>query len=582
MKAFLCLSTLTISYVVESLSFTLPCWRAASPSDCVPQWKKNRIKKIDITHDTNLGSLLYGNTSQNPHVSLSMAVRGFMNDYNDDPWSLDDRDQFYDSDTDDEESLDEFDVLNTIDEESNKNYDWTWETFQKHTHILLPPSIPSIHNNHTTAPDCILHFVGGTLFGSYPLQFYKPIMELVAKQTNSIVVASSIPLVFNDNPLNHFKISKRILNRFWNAYRYVLVDEYGHEAVNAMKIVGLGHSLGARLMMLMSKQSDFDTNETSKQRKRKVQTIDYNLCIFMSFNNYNALESIPGLAQLGQSIIENSYTEIERKREAIFQNKQQERRRRRLNRKYYQNKQGFYNYIRDEGNYDELNKKKSRSIRSDTNINKKYYTNDDDDDIGLNEVVAAVTDGITEGIQDMKTAVTPDLEPSDLEFQPTPQDLWDSIRSGEYVRNILLVQFDQDKIDQSSKLATIILEHEKNIERADNQEKLNILNETYEPNSKAASNTVQSTQNESNAPLVASNCLRFARLKGTHLTPVSYSDSFVFQALKRTGTMDQILEEAIKEDSEYRPRSKVKRNQVLNNDLEVLSKTIATYILDKV
>lgn len=497
----------------------------------------------------------------------------------DDLWSLDDQDQFYDSDTD-EEFLDEFDVLNTIDEESNKNDDWTWETFQKHTHILLPPSIPSIQSNHT-APDYILHFVGGTLFGSYPLQFYKPIMELVAKQTNSIVVASSIPLVFNDNPLNHFKISKRILNRFWNAYRYVIVDEYGHEAVNAMKIVGLGHSLGARLMMVMSKQSDLDRNEPSKRRKRKVETIDYNSCIFMSFNNYNALESIPGLAQLGQSIIENSYTQIERKREAIFQNKQQERRRRRLNRKYYENKQDYYNYIRDEGNYDKLNKRKSRSIRSDTNINKKYYTNDDDD-IGLNEVVAAMTDGITEGIQEMKTAITPDLEPSDLEFQPTPQDLWDSIRSGEYVRNILLVQFDRDKIDQSSKLATIILEHEKNIERADNQEKVNVPNETYEPNSKATSNTVQSTQSESNASLVTSNCLRFARLKGTHLTPVNYSDSFVVQALKRTGTIDQILEEAIKEDSEYRPRSKVKRNQVLNNDLEVLSKTIATYILDKV
>lgn len=76
MKAFLCLWTLTTSYVVESFSFTLPGWRAASPSDCVPQWKKNRIKKIDITHDTNLGSSLYGNKSQNRHVSLSMAVRG--------------------------------------------------------------------------------------------------------------------------------------------------------------------------------------------------------------------------------------------------------------------------------------------------------------------------------------------------------------------------------------------------------------------------------------------------------------------------------------------------------------------------
>ena len=55
------------------------------------------------------------------------------------------------------------------------------------------------------------------------------------------------------------------------------------------------------------------------------------------------------------------------------------------------------------------------------------------------------------------------------------------------------------------------------------------------------------------------------------------------QALKRTGALgqDQILQEAIQEESDYR-KSKPKRarEQVQNGDLENLSDTIARYITD--
>jgi len=492
----------------------------------------------------------------------------------DDVWSLDDQDDYY-YDSNEEDFMEELYDTDSIDGDSNKN-DWTWETFQKHTHILLPPLMPS--NNKIAPPSYILHFVGGTLFGSYPLQFYKRILEQIAKLTNSVVVASSIPIVFNENPLNHNKISRRISNRFWNAYRYVIVDEYGQEAVETMKIVGLGHSLGARLMMLMSNKN-LSTETATRSRNRK-KYIDYDACIFISFNNYNALESIPGLAQLGQSIMENSYTQMERKKEAVFQRKQQERRQKSMYRNYYKERNGYNDYIGDDDNYDMPSKRKRRNVKSNT----KYYTNDDDndDDIGLNEVVAAVSDGIAEGIQDIKTAITPDLDQSDLEFQPTPQNLWDSIRSGDYVRNILLVQFDQDKIDQSSKLATIILKHETNIAKRADQEKRDTLNGTDVTEVSIESIDERTAQNVSIDSSTTSHYLRFARLKGTHLTPVIYSDSFVLQALKRTGTIDQILEEAIKEDSEYRPKSKSKRDKVVNRDLDALSKTISTYILDKV
>lgn len=210
----------------------------------------------------------------------------------DDVWSLDDQDDYY-YDSDEEDFMEELYDTDSIDGDSNKN-DWTWETFQKHTHILLPPLMPS--NNKIAPPSYILHFVGGTLFGSYPLQFYKRILEQIAKLTNSVVVASSIPIVFNENPLNHNKISRRISNRFWNAYRYVIVDEYGQEAVETMKIVGLGHSLGARLMMLMSNKNLSTETATRSRNRKKILTMThaslYHSTITMRWNPFLDLHNL--------------------------------------------------------------------------------------------------------------------------------------------------------------------------------------------------------------------------------------------------------------------------------------------------
>ena len=82
----------------------------------------------------------------------------------------------------------------------------------------------------------------------------------------------------------------------------------------------------------------------------------------------------------------------------------------------------------------------------------------------------------------MKTALTPKSE--DLEFFPTPDNLWKALeKANRYgVPETLVIQFDDDEIDQSSKLAQIL--HDTN-----------------------------------------STSIKFARLRGTHLSPISVAES---------------------------------------------------------
>ena len=68
-----------------------------------------------------------------------------------------------------------------------------------------------------------------------------------------------------------------------------------------------------------------------------------------------------------------------------------------------------------------------------------------------------------------------------------------------------------------------------------------------------------------------------------HQYHIRIQSSCNMQALKRTGALgqDQILQEAIQEESDYRKsKPRREREQVQNGDLENLSDTIARYITD--
>jgi Protein of unknown function (DUF1350)/Isy1-like splicing family len=173
--------------------------------------------------------------------------------------------------------------------------------------------------------------------------------------------------------------------------------------------------------------------------------------ILMSFTNYGAGAGIPGLAPLF------------RKSRTIQQRQEQER---------------------------------SRNRDGSRNRNRDYYDYDDDDDYDrdeerdlMNELWNELTGTIQKGAARVQSTLTPSAE--SLEFYPKPEELWQAIeRNGRYtIPHTLLVQFDNDEVDQSSRLAVAIL---KAYDSLDND---------------------------------VSHSIKFARLRGTHLTPIALSSN---------------------------------------------------------
>lgn len=448
-------------------------------------------------------------------------------DYNDD----DDERDFFDDD-----NFDDYEY-----EESEDDDSWEWEPYQKSTHVYLPPNYDTSQQQQPT-PRTIIHFIGGTLFGSYPLQFYKPLLEQIAERTNSIMVASSIPVSFQSNPLNHNKLTYRICRSFRDAYKDVICDEYGTRQARQMKIVGMGHSLGTRLQCVIS---------TEKVLKELAMGREGNILI--SFNNFNAASTVPGVQKLERGVKETLREEEGRRKR--WRTRQQE-----TDRYAYDGESDFEDDMYDDSRkgkrstssdkYDEQRRTKGRRERDyyDDYDDDDYY--DDDDDIDFDELVSSVSTGIKDRITGIKTAITPDIQKASLEFRPSPEKLWDRIKGGsynQYVNNTLIVQFDGDTIDQSSQLAKAIL-----------------------------------TANDKNETETTD--IKFARLRGSHLTPVSYSDSFgLMQAWSRISSsspMDTIIEEALGEErkSSKRKRGRKEKFDGGKNDMDDLVASIVKYI----
>jgi len=424
---------------------------------------------------------------------------------------------------------------------------WEWETHKQISHIYLPP--PS--TNVTSTPKTIVHFIGGTLFGSYPIQFYSALLEKIAERSNSIIVATSIPVNFQSNPLNHDRLCFIIARSFRDAYRNVICNEFGTKDSNNMNIIGLGHSLGSRLHCILSSKSSLI--KIAYPRAGNV---------LIAFNNYNAITSVPGVKSLEQNVRESQMQDQERKRKERIEKE----RRQDIN-----GKRSGMNFFQEDDDYDNtrMENRKTRENnwkRSDNSDYDRYYY-DEDYDIDFEDIVTVVRDRIEDKLSSIRDILTPDFTKGSFEFRPTPEELWSQIQEGEYRRNVassLLVQFDGDRIDQSARLARSILASSasctKNIgEKCDNDSDDGIATEKDD----AAISEID---------------IKFARLRGTHLTPVSYADSFgVIKSWERISSlpMDVVLEEALGEE-EWQSKRRSKRRK--NKDLSELVGSIVQYI----
>ena len=426
--------------------------------------------------------------------------------------------------------------------EDDRNRGWEWETTRSgRASVLLPPLPDDVRANTGAAsppPRTILHFIGGAVFGSYPIQFYSDLLLPLAQRTNSVVVATNVPVTIDRNPLDHYALSDGITEALEEAYEDILCDEFDFDALKDVPLVGVGHSLGSRLHAVMNTDDeDMFQRMTERIPNRRVGNV------FMGFNNYGASSAVPGVKTLRKGIKEaEAYEEQNRKQRRGYydgdddddyfggrRRSSSQRRGRRDNRR---------NGRRDRYGYD------------DEFDGDDYY---EDDDGTIKEDLEEIF-GLA--LASVKSRLTPrDLQGENLEFQPTPDELWSSLNSGMYgerIENTLVVQFDRDRICQGSRLARALSEG-------------------------AAADSDDDEQTGANNGNV-----KYARLEGVHLTPASsynsngLSLSGIVGMAQASISFDAMAKEIARERKEGKPNKKILEDKA--HEMEALVKTIARFV----
>ena len=416
-----------------------------------------------------------------------------------------------------------------------------WETYRS-TSILFPPL-------SSGRPKAVLHFVGGTFFGSYPKKFYGSLLEDIATKCGAVVVATPIPVILpgkslvnrleqwmfdeggsrgdrgkegETNPLDHVYLAEYVQREFNNAYRDVVLDEFFGGFVNDpevetfMKntpIVGIGHSLGARIQAVSCSHPHVSNRYLSMGKGKRLIRSGRDGMIYLGFANWGASSSIPGLEQLERTV---------KKKENEQQAKSQSRDRR---------GDGV-------GRQDDVWAERSTRRRKRTRYSYDRY---DAEGLDITDIFSDVVTGVAKGVNQISEALTPDA--NSLEFYPTPDELWEDLspKTNDIYRkacqNNLIVQFDQDPIDQGSRLTRTLLAEVDDEPRPD---------------------------------------IKFARLQGGHLTPVTLQDG-ISKFLPKgamalfSSSYDFILQQF---DDERTGKSTQKQRQ----EAKDVANTVASYI----
>jgi hypothetical protein len=117
-----------------------------------------------------------------------------------------------------------------------------WENLQGNW-VLRPTfsgDIPGVDDFDNSQPRAVIHFLGGALVGKAPHVTYRYLLEKLAAE-GFLVVATPFNLSFD-----HLATCDEVLTKF-EAVAPTLAKQYG-----ALPVVGIGHSCGALLQVLIS------------------------------------------------------------------------------------------------------------------------------------------------------------------------------------------------------------------------------------------------------------------------------------------------------------------------------------------
>lgn len=127
----------------------------------------------------------------------------------------------------------------------------------------------------------VVHFLGGAGVGVFPRNSYGALLTALA-DNGFLIIATRVPL----NEFNHQELACDVARDFRLAYREV-ESLYGRSAARRIPLFGLGHSLGAKVHVLLNSYPE--VSDVAKRRKANV---------LVSFNNFKAKDSVPFLNEL--------------------------------------------------------------------------------------------------------------------------------------------------------------------------------------------------------------------------------------------------------------------------------------------
>jgi len=153
--------------------------------------------------------------------------------------------------------------------------DQRWEEIEGN-YVLRPSS--------QGRPKACLHFLGGALVGAAPHVSYRYILERLSEE-GYLVVATPYHLSFD-----HLATCQSVAERFEAVWNNALVEEY-----DTLPIIGVGHSCGSLLHLLMST----GLYSSSKSGGSGTVSVPHRAAnVLMSFNNKPVKESIPYFDEL--------------------------------------------------------------------------------------------------------------------------------------------------------------------------------------------------------------------------------------------------------------------------------------------
>lgn len=261
-------------------------------------------------------------------------------------------------------------------------------------------------------PKSIIHFVGGFLAGTSAVTVaYSGILTSLA-DSGHLIVATPIPPF----SVNHGEVAKQVTYQFASCFNNDIRKLIGN-SVDDVPVIGLSHSLGGKLTALVNSRKEDRKSQPSRAGN-----------VFMSFNNYGVKDTSELAARQARRVSPQVDT--------IIDAASQPEVKRLVN---------VFNTAKDDRFFGDVFQRATSALGDQLGVDIAKRVDDFSRD--LKEQIGAQMDSMG-GMGGMGGGI-----PTDIEFDPSPEETWALLMKGYNVQRNVVIQFKNDDIDQSNELA---------------------------------------------------------------------------------------------------------------------------------